>query len=143
MKFSSKKNYYLTGFTLIELLVVLTVIGLLVTAATVSYTSTIKRNRDTRRRQDLALMRDIIESYRANFGFYPSSVNATTSVRLALGDCQMSGLRQSVIDITPGLSQANYQYGKYYIPKVVPGFANNLPIDPQNNPPPNAKPGTT
>lgn len=145
MKSYPIKKYFLMGFTIIELLVVITIIGLLVTVATVSYLSTVKRSRDSRRRKDITLMRDLIETYRAANKIYPSTIGSATNTKLVLGDCQQSTFKQNAINIansrniTPPLTQSTYQSGRYYIPDLVPQFTNSLPIDPQNNPPPDTR----
>lgn len=67
------------GFTLIEIAIVLSIIGV-VTAATLAVfnpSQIIKRNRDSRRRVDLEVLREALEEYRADEKEYPSDVTWT------------------------------------------------------------------
>jgi general secretion pathway protein G len=60
------------GFTLIELLVVIAIVGILLAIGTPSYITTMKQSRDTRRKTDLEQIRQALETYRAENGFYPT-----------------------------------------------------------------------
>ncbi len=62
------------AFTLIEILVVVTIIGVLITAATVSYTSLNKSSRDSRRKADIENIRAAVEQYRSDNDTYPASI---------------------------------------------------------------------
>lgn len=71
MKLQNKK-----GFTLIELLVVITIIGILATGATATYTSQIQKARDTTRVNDIkALQAGIEQLYQDNWA-YPAKTSA-------------------------------------------------------------------
>ena len=59
------------GFTLIEILIVITIIGILTTLGTMSYVTSLKAARDTRRKTDLEQIRQALESYRSTSGIYP------------------------------------------------------------------------
>jgi prepilin-type N-terminal cleavage/methylation domain-containing protein len=59
------------GFTLIELLVVITIMAIIMAVATVSYQKTIQLSRDSKRKTDLELMRQALETYRSETGIYP------------------------------------------------------------------------
>ena len=64
------------GFTLIELLVVIAIIGILIAAATVSYTKAQQKARDNRRKSDLKSVQQALELYFQQNGSYPiSNVN--------------------------------------------------------------------
>ena len=63
------------GFTLAELLVVMTIISLLSSIATVSYTSARMKGRDGRRLGDMDALRTALELYYQNFDAYPSDNN--------------------------------------------------------------------
>ncbi len=68
------------GFSLLELLVVLGIIAILVSIATVSYSSAQIRSRDSRRRADLGSMRDALEQYYAvNTFVYPTTCSSATT----------------------------------------------------------------
>lgn len=59
------------SFTLIEILVVVTIIGLLTTTASVSYTAFLKQSRDAKRKADIEQLRAALEMYRSNNNEYP------------------------------------------------------------------------
>lgn len=60
------------GFTLIELLVVITIIGILATGATATYTSQIQKARDTTRINDVTTLQSGIEQYYQDDSEYPT-----------------------------------------------------------------------
>jgi len=59
------------AFTLIELLVVITIIGILATWATATYTSQIQKARDTTRINDLKALQSWVEQYYQDTSVYP------------------------------------------------------------------------
>lgn len=63
------------AFSLIELLVVIAIIGILISIGAVSYLTAQKQVRDTRRKADLAEIRQALETYRAENGTYPASTD--------------------------------------------------------------------
>lgn len=69
-----KKN-----FTLIEILVVATVIGLLSTVISISYSQLTKESRNNRRKTDLEQLRSALEMYRSNNDVYPDSLSFLTT----------------------------------------------------------------
>lgn len=74
------------GFTLIELLVVITIIGILATGGTVTYTSQIQKARDMTRISDVKWLQSAIEQYYQDKSNYPSasgsSFTGASSVKL-------------------------------------------------------------
>ncbi len=64
------------GFTLIELLVVVAIIGLLVGVALPTYRNAQLKAREAVLKQNLFLLRQTIDQYFADKGYYPSSVPA-------------------------------------------------------------------
>lgn len=80
------------GFTLIELLVVISVIAILISMISISFTSAQKQARDTTRKSDLAQYRTSLEMYaNKNNGLYPlypsriSTVDPTYCGLLGMG----------------------------------------------------------
>lgn len=69
-----KKN-----FTLIEILVVATVIALLSSIITFSYSQLTKESRNNRRKTDLEQLRAALEMYRSNNDVYPNNLSNLTS----------------------------------------------------------------
>ena len=63
------------GFTLIELLVVISIIAILVAAATVSWTNAQQKARDGRRKSDLKSAQQALELHFQEYGTYPDSDN--------------------------------------------------------------------
>jgi general secretion pathway protein G len=62
------------GFTLIELLVVLTLIALLLTIALPRYFTSVERAKETALRENLKVMRAMIDRYYADTGRYPEGL---------------------------------------------------------------------
>lgn len=62
------------GFTLLELLIVISIIGILVTVAVASYTSSQQKARNSRRMSDMKSVQNAAEQYYAdNASAYPSA----------------------------------------------------------------------
>ncbi len=61
-KYTNKKS----GFTLLELLVVIAIIAVLISMATVSYSSAQRKSRDSRRKSDLKSIQAALEQYYAD-----------------------------------------------------------------------------
>lgn len=59
------------AFTMIELMVVISIIGILTAIGVVSYVTTQKNARDSRRKADLEELRTALEMYKADHGYYP------------------------------------------------------------------------
>lgn len=68
----TKKNIR-NGFTLIELLVVMAILAILVVSGVASFTSTQKKSRDTKRKNDLRQISLAMESYYNDMGGYPEA----------------------------------------------------------------------
>jgi prepilin-type N-terminal cleavage/methylation domain-containing protein len=66
-----KKYIEKAGFTLFELLIVISIIGLLVAAASVAYSGVQKRGRDARRKEDIQAVQKALEMYYAKNVGYP------------------------------------------------------------------------
>ena len=65
------------GFTLIEMLVVIGIIGILVAAGAVSYSTVQKKARDAKRKDDLKVIQQSMEQYYSICGYsYPTSVSS-------------------------------------------------------------------
>ena len=62
------------GFTLVELMIVVSIIGILATIAAPSYQSSLIKARETVLRQDLFMLRDLLDHHRADQGKYPLSL---------------------------------------------------------------------
>lgn len=60
------------GFTLIEILVAVTIIAVLTAIGLVSYGSANRNSRDAKRKSDIEQIRQALEMYRADNGFYPA-----------------------------------------------------------------------
>ena len=62
------------GFTLIELLVVMVIIGSLLAVATPRYFRSLERSKEVVLAQDLAVLRDAIDQYYGDRGYYPNAL---------------------------------------------------------------------
>lgn len=60
------------GFTLLEVLVAATIVLVLTAVGITSYSSVSKRSRDARRASDVEQIRQALEMYRSDFGYYPA-----------------------------------------------------------------------
>jgi general secretion pathway protein G len=63
------------GFTLIELLIVVAIIGIIAGVAAVQFRQTPQKAKEAVLRQDLFVLRDVIDQYYADKGRYPESLN--------------------------------------------------------------------
>lgn len=61
------------GFSLIELLIVVSILAIIITMGFTSYQATQRNARDSRRRTDLEKVRQALELYRTDNGFYPNA----------------------------------------------------------------------
>src|SRR3989344_707166 len=59
------------GFTLIELIVVISIIGILATIGTATYTTAQQKSRDVRRKQDLGALKSALILYYRDYKEYP------------------------------------------------------------------------
>jgi general secretion pathway protein G len=62
------------GFTMIELMVVIAVIGLLVAVAVPTYQHSIRKAREAVLKENLFILRQTIDQYFADKGYYPQSL---------------------------------------------------------------------
>ncbi len=92
------------GFTLLEMLIVLGIIAVVITIAAVSYSSSQRKSRDTRRKSDLKTVQSAFEQYYSVCGFkYPG--------------------------VTPGLDYLQYPV---YCPNPTTAFLPTPPMDPKS-----------
>lgn len=63
------------GFTLIEILIVMTIIGILLAGAFFAYVEAVERSRVNQALLDIQQIRNAVESYHLDIGFYPADVN--------------------------------------------------------------------
>jgi prepilin-type N-terminal cleavage/methylation domain-containing protein len=108
-------NKFRSGFTLTELLVVMTIIGLLSSIATVSYSSSKMKGRDARRLGDLTALRTALELYAIDNGGYPVT-GGNAGDGLVLGDGKGSMLSSAGFsDVVTGVQYIDH------VPKNPPG----------------------
>jgi prepilin-type N-terminal cleavage/methylation domain-containing protein len=67
----NKDNELNLGFTLMELLIVIVLLGFLIVAGVASYTSSLKKSHDTKRKNDLRHIAVSLEAYNNDVGHYP------------------------------------------------------------------------
>jgi len=63
------------GFTLIEILIVISIIGILVTLAQPSYDRAVTAAKEATLKENLFVLRDVIDQYFADSAKYPQSLN--------------------------------------------------------------------
>ena len=68
------------GFTLLELLTVVTIVGILATMAVPSYHASAIAAREATLKEDLFVMRDVLDQFRADRGKYPDSLKDLVTV---------------------------------------------------------------
>ncbi len=69
------------GFTFVEIMIVLAVIGILVTMAQPSFSTSVWRAREATLKEDLFIFRDVIDQYYADQGEYPPTLEALVETR--------------------------------------------------------------
>lgn len=67
------------GFTLIELLVVMTIIALLLSIVAPRYFHSVTKAEEAALKEDLTLMRDVLDKYHADTGKYPDTLDDLVS----------------------------------------------------------------
>jgi general secretion pathway protein G len=70
-----------TGFTLIELLVVMTIVAILLTLVAPRYLGHLDRSREAVLKENLSVMRQSIDQYKADTNQYPPSLSALVEKR--------------------------------------------------------------
>jgi type II secretion system protein G len=98
------------GFTLVELIVVMAIIGILATLGFSSYTNSINKSKDARRKADLRSIMTALQLYYNDNGQYPS-----------LGCGINCFVKSSTSGVTP------------WIPALTSNYIKSLPVDPVNN----------
>ncbi len=82
-----------SGFTLIELLLVIGILGILSVIGLATFTNSIVRGKDTRRKNDLAQLAKGLESFNNDFGSYPDDdslgglIGCTSGGQITLVEC--------------------------------------------------------
>lgn len=67
------RNKRMSGFTLMELLLVIVLLGFLIIAGLANFVSSLKKGRDSKRKNDLRQIAVALETYYNDFGKYPLS----------------------------------------------------------------------
>lgn len=105
--FKNKKR----GFTIIEILVVIFIIAILSSLAIISFDTTRKNNRDSKRLSDIAQLKLALENYRLFEGGYPASISpgspliGSTTGNIYLNPVPVNDAYQDI-----SCSQSNYYY---------------------------------
>ena len=117
------------GFTLIELVVVVAIVGLLATAATITYSKSQAKARDTRRAEDLAVIKDALKMYYQQHYSYPHE-NDSCSITIngitgSFDSSNCNGIGDWKVNATQNLA--------IYDNLVSNGFIKSMPKDPIND----------
>jgi len=111
------------GFTFIEIMIVLVIIGILVTLAQPSFTTSVQRAREAALKENLFVMRDVIDQHYADHGEYPPSlevliekrylrkvpkdpITGTEATWVLVHDKNEDGMEAGIFDIKSGSDQA-------------------------------------
>ncbi len=111
------------GFTFVEIMIVLVVIGILVTLATPSFTTSVQRAREAALRENLFVLRDVIDQHYADHGTYPPALEVLVEKRylrkipkdpitgventwLLVPDTDEHGVEAGIFDVKSGSDQA-------------------------------------
>ena len=111
------------GFTFIEIMIVLVIIGILVTLAQPSFTTSVQRAREAALKENLFVMRDVIDQHYADHGEYPPSlevliekrylrkvpkdpITGTEATWVLVHDQNEDGMEAGIFDIKSGSEQA-------------------------------------
>lgn len=73
---SRRRRVAANGFTLLELIVVMAIIGILATMAMPAMKNTPRRAREAVLKNNLFAIRDVIDQYHADKGYYPPTLEA-------------------------------------------------------------------
>lgn len=124
---SSSQRRKRSGFTLIELLVVITIIGILATGATATYTSQIQKSRDSTRVSDVKALQSSVEQYYQDTSVYPPAY--TVHFFAATGVIRYMSKIPSDGKLGETCSKHSSQPGSFIIPC---GYAYNVAPDDNN-----------
>ena len=69
------------GFTFVELMIVLVVIGILVSMAQPSFSTSVLRAKEATLKENLFIFRDVIDQYYTDHGEYPATLEALVEMR--------------------------------------------------------------
>ncbi|MDR2506507.1 MAG: type II secretion system GspH family protein [Candidatus Accumulibacter sp.] len=75
------EHFSACGFTLIEMLVVMAIVALLLSIAVPHYFSSLDRSKETVLKQNLKVMRDVIDKFYVDQGRYPETLNELVDKR--------------------------------------------------------------
>lgn len=107
------------GFTFIEIMIVLVVIGILLSLAQPSFTTSVHRAREATLKENLFIFRDVIDQYYADNGEYPTTLEAIVEGRylrkipkdpltgsdstwILVYDINEDGLEEGIFDVKSG-----------------------------------------
>lgn len=111
------------GFTFVEVMIALVVIGILITLATPSFTTSVQRAREAALRENLFILRDVIDQHYADHGTYPPALEVLVEKRylrkipkdpitgldntwLLVPDTDEHGAEAGIFDVKSGSDQA-------------------------------------
>jgi prepilin-type N-terminal cleavage/methylation domain-containing protein len=102
------------GFTLMELLIVIVLLGFLVTAGVASYSSSLTKSRDTKRKNDLRQIAITLEAYNNDIGSYPLGDSNGSIVGCNGSACPWGGAFQNATTLymvtLPGDAKSTQRY---------------------------------
>lgn len=116
---SARRTSDTRGFTFIEIMIVLVVIGILLSLAQPSFTTSVHRAREATLKENLFIFRDVIDQYYADNGEYPTTLEAIVEGRylrkipkdpltgsdstwILVYDINEDGLEEGIFDVKSG-----------------------------------------
>ncbi len=138
------------GFTLIELLVVITIIGILIAIATVSYVNSQQKGNDGKRKSDLKAVQQALELYFQQNGKYPAGSSGSIQCNIT-GDSTTKTWGTSpftcgsitYLNLLPKDSKYQSTNGYYYSSSGSPPNSYVISADLENNSDPERSTGSS
>jgi len=92
-----------SGFTLIELIVVMAIVALLASIAAPHYFNSLQKSRETALLQSLTTMRDAIDQFAADKGYYPESLTELAVARYIreVPEDPLTASRETWVELPP------------------------------------------
>lgn len=97
------------GFTLVELLMVISIIAILVLAASSSFVNSQKKSRDVSRKTELKNLSDALNMYYADKGFFPGNITFGGEFSENSGSKKVIYMKKTPIEKVTGNSPMRYE----------------------------------
>ncbi len=102
------------GFTLVELLMVISIIAILVLAASSSFVNSQKKSRDVSRKTELKNLSDALNMYYADKGFFPGNITFGGEFSENSGSKEIIYMKKTPIEKVTSNSPMKYEVSASY-----------------------------